>query len=468
VSAASGAPAPDGAAPASGSRFGGALQQRDFRLLWLGMVVSQTGSWMQQITQNWLLWELTHSPLMLGVYGLCRSVPFIACSLYAGALADRVDRRRLLVLTNSVNALFPLGVGALVGLGRIEPWHIYLAACCSAVVDSFDLPARQALIPALVPRDQLMGALALTSSIRRATGLIGPSLGGVVMVVIGAAGAFYLNGLGYLAVAAAALAMRARVGLPTAPTTSALVMVREGLSYVAHHELLGTMIGVEALVTICNSYQAMMPLFADEILGVGPAGLGLLMSAPGLGAVLGSVGLMSHDVRNKGRLMLVSGALLGAAMIWFAWSRIFALSLVALVFVGFFDIVYGAVRNTIVQMAATDRFRGRVMSLHTLTNRGLGPGGNFVTGGLAQAVGAPAALTVLAVASAILVVWRGLALPALRNYQAGEGDLTPPAPLPYEGRGEPAAGLAGAGASQAEGAPVAGVAGSPFLGREGG
>src|SRR5581483_2429921 len=116
----------------SGPRLG-ALQQRDFRLLWLGMVASQTGSWMQQITQNWLLWELTHSALMLGLYGLCRSVPFIACSLYAGALADRVDRRRLLILTNCVNATLPLAVGALVALGRVEPWHIYLAACCSAV-----------------------------------------------------------------------------------------------------------------------------------------------------------------------------------------------------------------------------------------------------------------------------------------------------------------------------------------------
>jgi MFS family permease len=409
---------PESAAPPAPSNPRlGALQQRDFRLLWLGMVVSQTGSWMQQITQNWLLWELTHSPLMLGVYGLARSVPFIACSLYAGALADRVDRRRLLILTNCVNASFPLAVGALVALGRIEPWHIYLAACCSAVVDSFDLPARQALIPALVPREQLMGALALTSSIRRATGLIGPSLGGVVVVVMGAAGAFFLNGMGFLAVAAAAVLMRARVGRPKAPTTGSLTMVREGLSYVLHHRLLGTMMGVEAFVTICNSYQAVLPLFADEVLGVGPAGLGMLMSAPGLGAVLGSVGLVSGgDVRNKGRLMLVSGALLGVAMVCFAWSQLFLLSLVALAAVGFFDIVYGAVRNTIVQMAAPDRFRGRVMSLHTLTNRGLGPGGNFLTGGLAYAIGAPAALTVLAVASTVLVVWRGLALPALRDF----------------------------------------------------
>jgi MFS family permease len=419
VSAVPPPPSPESAAPpeSRGPRLG-ALQQRDFRLLWLGMVVSQIGSWMQQITQSWLLWELTHSALMIGLYGLCRSVPFIACSLYAGALADRVDRRRLLILTNCVNAIFPLVIGALVALGRIEPWHLYLAACCSAVVDSFDLPARQALIPALVPRDQLMGALALTSSIRRATGLIGPSLGGVVVVVAGAAGAFFLNGVGFLTVAAAAVLMHARVGRPKAPTTDSLTMVREGLSYVLHHRLLGTMMGVEAFVTVCNSYSAVLPLFADEVLGVGPAGLGMLMSAPGLGAVIGSVGLVSRgDVRDKGRLMLVSGALLGVAMICFAWSQLFLLSLVALVAVGFFDIVYGAVRNTIVQMAAPDRFRGRVMSLHTLTNRGLGPGGNFLTGGLAAALGAPAALTVLAVVSTVLVVWRGLALPALRDFR---------------------------------------------------
>ena len=381
------------------------------------MVVSQIGSWMQQITQNWLLWELTHSPLMLGAYGLARSVPFIACSLYAGALADRVDRRRLLIVTNCVNATFPLAVGALVALGRIEPWHIYLAAALSAVVDSFDLPARQALIPALVPRDQLMGALALTSSIRRATGLIGPSLGGVVVVVMGAAGAFFLNGLGFLMVAGAAGLMHARLGRPKAPASGSLTMVREGLSYVLNHPLLRTMMGVEALVTICSSYQALLPLFADDVLQVGPAGLGLLMSAPGLGAVVGSVGLFSRgDVRDKGRLMMISGGLLGVAMIGFAWSRAFPLSLVALTFVGFFDVVYGAVRNTIVQMAAPDRFRGRVMSLHTLTNRGLGPGGNFLTGGLATMLGAPVALTMLASVSAVAVIWRSLALPALRDF----------------------------------------------------
>ncbi len=417
-----GAPVPapaspqEAALPTASSRFG-ALGQRDFRLLWLGLVASQIGSWMQQITQNWLLWELTHSPLATGIYGLCRSVPFVLVSLYAGALADRLDRRALIIVSNAVNALFPLAVGVLVALGRVEPWHIYLAGALSAVVDSFDLPARQALVPALVPRSQLMGALALTSSIRRATALVGPSLGGLMILWVGAAGAFFVNAAGFGCVLLAALLMRARPARP-AQAGNALAMVREGLRYVMHHRLLGTLMGVEAVVTVTTSYQGILPLFADEILGVGPAGLGLLLAAPGLGAIIGSVGLASRgDVRDKGRLLLLSGLLFGAALAGFAFSGNFVLSLAILVAVGLLDAVYGAVRNTIVQLAVTEQFRGRVMSLHSLTQRGLGPSGNFLTGSLATLVGAPFAVAGLALVATALVVWRGLALPALRDFR---------------------------------------------------
>jgi MFS family permease len=397
----------------------GALGQRDFRLLWLGLIVSNTGAWMQQVTASWLLWELTHSPLLLGVYGLCRSLPFIATSLYAGALADRVDRRLLLLIANAVNALFPLALGILAALGRVEPWHIYLAAALSAMVDSFDLPARQALIPALVPRAQLMAALGLVGSLRRATSLLGPSLGGVVVVWMGIAGAFFLNAASFGAVVLAAALMRTRP--PRAPASgSALAMIGEGLVYVARHPLLGTLLGVEALVTLCTSYQGILPVFADAVLGVGPAGLGLLMSAPGLGAILGSAGLVSRgDVAAKGRFLLVTGGLFGLALLVFATSRVFVLSVAALVAVGLLDTVYGAVRNTIVQLAAAEQFRGRVVSLQTLTQRGLGPSGNFVTGSLATVVGAPAAVAILALVATGLVLWRGWRFPALREFRTG-------------------------------------------------
>jgi len=415
---------PAGAAGSAGGRTRrgriGALGQRDFRLLWLGLVVAHTGSWMQQVTQNWLLWELTHAPIALGVYGLCRSIPFVIVSLYAGALADRLDRRRLLLVSNVINVLFPLALGTVVALGHVQPWHIYLAAALSAVADSFDAPARQALIPALVPRSELMGALSLMAGLRRATSLIGPSLGGLAVVALGTSGAFFLNALGFGVVALVVLLMRTRTPPQPGSARDDLALVREGVGYVVRHRLLGTLLGIEALVTLCTAYYGIMPVFADEILGVGPAGLGLLMSAPGLGAVLGAVGLASRgEVEWKGRLLLVSGGLFGLTLVGFAASRVFVLSLLVLAAAGFLDTMYGAVRNTIVQLAVAERFRGRVMSLSMLTQRGLGPSGSFITGGLATLVGAPWAVASLALIATGLVIWRGVCFPELRDFRDG-------------------------------------------------
>jgi MFS family permease len=387
-------------------------------LLWLGLVVANTGSWMQQVTQNWLLWELTHAPIALGVYGLCRSIPFVVVSLYAGALADRLDRRRLLLVSNAINALFPLCIGTVVALGHIQPWHIYLAAALSAVADSFDGPSRQALIPALVPRSQLMSALSLMAGLRRATSLVGPSLGGLAVLWIGTAGAFFLNAGGYCTVVLAVALMHTRTPPQPGSARDDLAMVRDGLRYVAHHPLLGTLLGIEALVTLCTSYYGIMPVFADAILGVGPGGLGLMMSAPGLGAVLGAIGLASHgEVEWKGRLFVVAGSLFGLSLVAFAASRTFVLTLVALAAAGLLDTVYGGVRNTIVQLAVAERFRGRVMALQMLTQRGLGPSGNFITGSLATVVGAPWAVASLALVATGLAIWRAICFPTLRDFR---------------------------------------------------
>jgi hypothetical protein len=375
---------------------------------------------MQQVTQNWLLWELTHAPLALGIYGLCRSIPFVVMSLYAGALADRLDRRKLLLASNAVNALFPLGLGLVVATGHVQVWHIYLVAALSAVADSFDAPARQALIPALVPRSALMGALSLMAGLRRATSLIGPSLGGLCVAWLGPAGAFFINAAGYAVVVGAVLLMRTRTAPQAGRARDDLAMIREGLGYVAGHPLLSTLIGIEALITLCTSYIGIMPVFADEVLAVGPAGLGLMMSAPGLGAVIGAVGLTSRgEVEWKGRLLLVSGGLFGLALIAFAASRLFWLTLLMLAVAGLLDTVYGGVRNTIVQLAVTERFRGRVMGLQLLTQRGLGPSGSFVTGGLATLVGAPWAVATLAAIATALVIYRGVSFPALRDFRDG-------------------------------------------------
>jgi MFS family permease len=415
--------APDPAGPAPTAAPLGpwsVLQQRDFRLLCAGLLVSNTGTRIQQLAQYWLLWELTHSAFALGLYGLARTVPFITVSLYAGVLADRVDRRRLLVWSNAMGMVYPLLLGVIVALGEVQAWHLYLMAVLSATADSFDNPARQALIPTIVPRWQLMSALSVMNGLRRIATLIGPSIGGLIILWLGTAGAFYVNGLSYGAVVLAALLMRAPLPTPGGSATHAWGMVREGLDYVRQHELLGTLLAVETVVTLCTAYQSIMPVFADEVLGVGPAGLGLLMTAPGLGAVLGSIVLVSRgDVAAKGRWLLVSGGLFGLSMLVFALSRDFVLSLAALVVVGCMDAVYAAVRNTIVQLAAPEGFRGRVVGVQTIAQRGLSPSGNFVTGSLAAVIGAPLAVAVLGLVTTGLVVWRGLAMPALRDYRDG-------------------------------------------------
>ena len=394
------------------------LQLPDFRLLCAGLLVSNTGTRVQQLAQYWLLWELTHSPFALGLYGLARTVPFITVSLYAGVLADRVDRRRLLVWSNALGMVYPLLLGVIVALGEVQAWHLYLMAVLSATTDSFDNPARQALIPTLVPRWQLMSALSVMNGLRRIATLIGPSIGGLIILWLGTAGAFYVNGLSYGAVVLAAALMRAPLPTPGGTATRAWGMVREGLDYVRQHEILGTLLAVETVVTLCTAYQSIMPVFADEVLGVGPAGLGLLMTAPGLGAVLGSIVLVSRgDVAAKGRWLLVSGGLFGLSMLVFALSRDFMLSLAALVVVGCMDAVYAAVRNTIVQMAAPEGFRGRVVGVQTIAQRGLSPSGNFVTGSLAAVLGAPLAVALLGLVTTGLVIWRGLAMPALRDYR---------------------------------------------------
>jgi hypothetical protein len=235
---------------------------------------------------------------------------------------------------------------------------------------------------------------------------------------MGAAGAFFLNGLSFAAVVLVAVLMQAQAAPAVVKQVSAVRMVVEGLEYVRADRLLATLLGLEIIITLCTSYTAILPVFADEIFGVGPAGLGLLMSAPGLGGLVGSLGLATRgDVAAKGRLMLISGTLYGVALIGFAAAPVFGIALVVLVVVGVLDTVYATVRNTIVQLAAAEDFRGRVISLNVLTQRGMGPAGNFVTGMLASAVGAPLAVGVLAGVATVVMAWRALGLRGLREYR---------------------------------------------------
>lgn len=401
-----------------------AFRYRDFRLFWLSLFVSNIGTWMQMTATNWLLYQLTNSPVQLGLNGLFRAVPAIALGLISGTFADRYDRRRLLLWTQVVLALITLGLGLLDQSGHIEAWHIYLFTFVSASVGSLDGPARQALFPSLVPRAVLPNAVALNSLLWKGAALLGPTLGGIAISAIGTSGAFFANAGSFLAVVVALLLMRAPSPAPE-KRRDFLSETRAGFTYiVAQPVILGVMI-MEAATSLLGLNHAMLTILASDIFRVGAAGFGLLQSCRGLGAVVGSslfIGMGQRPI--QGRILFVSAILYGTGYALFGLAPSFFLALILLTFVGAADTIWGASRGTILQMLAPERFRGRVMGVFQLSNRGVHPLGQTTTGFAVPLIGAREATIlggVLISAVTLLVAWR---VPGIPNFRLDQIDAS--------------------------------------------
>ncbi len=402
---------PEAAGPFVAFRF------RDFRLYWTGLFISNIGSWMQITAISWLLYDLTGSPFQLGLNGIFRAIPTICFGLFGGTLADRYDRRRLLLATQIALTLIALLFAVLAQTGLIRVWHIYALTLASAIVGTLDGPARQALLPALVPRSVLPKAIALNSLLWKGTVLIGPALGGIAISTVGTDGAFYANAASFLAVIAALILMRTSssgLGLPG----HFLKDLRDGVLYVLSQNIILGVMAMEATSSIFGLDQAMLTIFAHDVLQVGASGLGFLQSARGLGAILGSGLLLSMgQPRSQGKILLLSAILCGGSFALFGLSNSFPLSLFLLMVLGATDTIWGATRNTILQLKATEAMRGRVMGVFNLTNRGLNPLGQTETGLVVPLVGAREAtfLGGLIVASvSLLTAWR---VPSLQRFQ---------------------------------------------------
>jgi len=365
-----------------------AFRYRDFRLFWTGLLVSNIGTWMQMTATNWLLYQLTDSPIQLGLNGVFRAVPAIAFGVFSGTFADRYDRRWLLLWTQVVLGLLALGLGLLDQSGHIQAWHIYAFTFVGAIVGSFDGPARQALFPSLVPRAVLPNAVALNSLLWKGAALLGPTFGGVAISLMGTAGAFYANGASFLAVVVALLLMRTS-SKGQSHRRHFLTESKEGVAYIASKPvILGVMI-MEGVSSVFGLDHAMLTIFASDILKVGADGFGLLQSARGLGAVIGSsyyIGLGQGP--RQGRILFVSAILYGLGFAAFGLSPSFLLSLLLLAFVGITDTIWAAARGTMLQMITPERFRGRVMGVFQLSNRGLHPLGQTETGLVVPLIGA--------------------------------------------------------------------------------
>jgi MFS family permease len=398
------------AAQSTETRFA-ALHYRNFKLLWSGLIVSNMGTWMQNVASGWLILQLTNSPLWLGLLGFSFAIPMILLPPFAGAIVDRVNRMQLLFFTQSMQALTAIVLAALTWYGRVQVWNILLASFISAVLLAFDNPARQALVPGLVQPRDLLNALSLNSATYTGAALVGPALAGLLLDPLGAGTLFFLNGISYFAVIFALSSMRDVTTHSGGQHGTLGSAFWKGLSFAWNDSLIFALLILSALGAVFGrSYQNLLPAFSRDIWHAGPEGYGLLLAAAGGGALAGAFGLASFKrVPKQGAVMLVSGLIFCLSLIFFALSPFFILGLILLFIAGVTSTVFSTIISTFIQLSVPNDLRGRVMSLYTVTLIGLPSLGALGSGALAEWLGgvegAPHAVLLGAVILVIILIF---------------------------------------------------------------
>jgi len=381
----------DGSEDAGAARKGArravrAFAHRDFRLYISGQMVSLVGTWMQSVAQGWLVWRLTHSTAMLGVVGFCQMGPMLAFGLIGGLAADRFDRRRIVIATQSVMLVQATLLAALTLGGVVRPWHVLVLATLLGVANAFDMPGRQSFIVHLVGRDDLPNAIAINSSVFNSARIVGPAVAGLVVARWGEGVCFAVNAVSYVAVIAGLLALRVRPTPRAAGPGNALGELREGFAYAwnaRHARWLLVLLAAAGFFGM--SYSAFMPAFAGEVLGGGPHELGMLLTATGLGALVAASFLAGHsELPFLARLAPYCVPFFGAMLIVFAAVRSLAAALFASALVAVGMITQLFLTNTLLQSLVPDRLRGRVVSIYSVTFGGFAPLGSLALGQVAH------------------------------------------------------------------------------------
>ena len=379
-----------------------ALRHRNFGILWISLIISSIGTWMQIVAQSLLVLKITHnSALALGTVSRAQATSFFLFALVGGSFADRIDKRRLLFFTQSLSMILAFVLGVLTFTGVVQVWMIVLIAFCSGTVLSFDQPTRSALIPVLVPREDLMNAISLQSIVFNGSAVVGPALGGITIGLIGYAGNFFLNSASYLAVLIALFFLhvpKEAAALSTEKRGPMLAQIRASLATVGRDEALPWILsGYGALLFFGPSTSLILPLFALQILHLNPFQVGLLFSAAGLGTIIGALSIATlGDFQYKGWLLLVSFLVWAFALLLFALSHVLWLSMLALLLFGLAQNGVGATTITLMQTRVPPQMRGRVMSLNTLFIMGVRPLGDFPAGALIGLIGGPLTVVISA------------------------------------------------------------------------
>jgi MFS family permease len=380
-----------------------ALRHPNFRLFWSGNFLSNIGTWMQNVAQGWLVLTLTDSAFWLGVVGFAGSIPFLLFTLFGGVIADRVNKRRLLIVTQSVMMVLAFILAALAWLKIITVWEVVVLAFLNGMAMAMNAPSYQALVPRLVPREDLTNAIALNSAQFNMSRILGPTLGGYAMALVGVAGNFFLNGLSFLAV----LWALTRIRYPEEVERrhlSLLGSLRQGFGYLRGQPQMRILLLMTAVVSFLGiPFITFIPYFARMQLHTGETGLGWLMAASGLGAVLGAVTVAAMGtLRHRGVVITFGGLVFFTVIICVCYSHTFALSQCLLLFEGYSAILMISCFNVAIQHLSSDEMRGRVMSIYATCFLGLPPVGALLAGELSRHIPTGHALAMMAGAAGVI------------------------------------------------------------------
>ena len=385
-----------------------ALRHRNYRLFFTGQSISLIGTWMTRIATSWLVYKLTRSPLLLGVVSFAGQIPTFLFAPLAGVWVDRLDRRRVLVITQILAMLQSLALAALTLSGHINIPEIIGLGAFQGLINAFDMPGRQAFLVQMVEDKQDLGnAIALNSSMVNMARLLGPSLAGTVIALFGTGYCFLIDGLSYLPVIASLLMMRLKPWLLPQGTASMFQQLKEGWTYVANSTPIRTIFLLFAVISLMGwPFTVLMPVFALKILNGGPHTYGFLMGAVGVGALISAYSLaVRSSVRGLTKMIPISAGMLGGGLIVFGLSKNFWLSLLMLSFCGFGMMQQMSASMTIVQTIVEESKRGRVMSYSTVALVGMAPFGGLMAGTLANSIGAPKTVMVSGACCLLGALW---------------------------------------------------------------
>jgi MFS family permease len=395
-----------------------ALRHRNFRLFTAGQSISLIGTWMQQVAVGWLVYRLTESAFLLGLVGFVSLGPGFVIAPFAGVLADRWDKRRIVIVTQVVMMVQALALGTLVLTGHVTVGWILLLMAVLGAASGFDIPTRQSFIIEMVDdRDDLPNAIALNSSIFNGARLIGPAIAGFAIAAVGEGWVILINGLSYVAVLTSLLAMRTAPPREGRPRGAVFRHLNEGFRYAFGFPPIRTILLLVAVVSLLGvPFSILMPVVATEVLGGGPRTLGILMAASGFGALSGALFLAARStVRGLGRVIVVAAALFGTSLILLAFTRNIFLAVPLVALAGFGMMAQMASSNTVLQTLVDDDKRGRVMSFYTMAFTGTAPFGSLLAGTVADRLGVTWALGLGGGACLLAAVFFGRQLPVLRR-----------------------------------------------------